>query len=293
MIRSACLLLVAANVLALPRLSRSETLEVPSALVKLIEQVDVPARESGVLAEVLVHEGQMVADGDLLARIVDTEARLAEGRAEIELKVAAMQAENDVNLRFARKSVEVAKAELARSLDSVENYPKSVSDTELDRLRLVVQRATLEVEQAELERDVAGRTRQIKENACQTAREKVQRHRIVSPLDGMVVQVGRHRGEWVEPGAAVVRVVRLDRLRAEGFIPAGRLTPALQDARVTLALDLPGKPGAELPGRLVFVSPEIDAVNAEVRVWAEIENTQLLLRPGMRGTMTIALPEEK
>ena len=44
-----------------------EPIEVDEALVTLIEQVEVPAREAGVLAAIDVREGQVVAVGDALA----------------------------------------------------------------------------------------------------------------------------------------------------------------------------------------------------------------------------------
>jgi macrolide-specific efflux system membrane fusion protein len=262
-------------------------IEVPSALVKLIEEVGVPAREAGVLAVVDVREGRMVEQGDLLARIEDTEARIVEHRASADLEIARENAENDVNIRFAKKSVEVAKAELRRSEESLQKYPKSVSESEMDRLKLVVERSVLEVEQAEHEFKIAGFQRRIKENDHRAAEEKVNRHQILAPLSGVVVQVNRRRGEWVEPGEEVVRILRLDRLRAEGFLNARYLGPDVESWRVRLTVDLPDEPGAEFPGKIVFVSPEIDPVNSQVNIWVEIDNEALRLRPGMRAKMTI------
>ena len=69
---------------------------------------------------------------------------------------------------------------------------------------------------------------------------------------------------------------------------AGRAPP---DSPVLLAVELPDGQQAEFPGKLVFVSPEIDPVNAQVRVWAEIENEGLRLRPGMRGRLIVKVPD--
>jgi len=280
------------NVPAAATASGPEPIEIPSALVKLIEQVDVPASEAGLLAAVNVREGQMVTEGGLLAQITDVEAQLDQQRAQLELAVAQKNAQNDVHVRFARKSVEVAQAELGRAQASVEKYAKSISDSEMDRLRLVVERSVLDVEQAEHEFAIARLTRQIKENECQTAREKVRRHRITAPLAGIVVQVARHGGEWVRPGDTVVRVLRLDRLRAEGFVKLAALQRDPLGYPVKLIVDLPGagivnSGAAEFDGKVVFVNPEVDPVNAQVRVWAEVENRQLRLRPGMRARMLI------
>ena len=43
----------------------------------------------------------------------------------------------------------------------------------------------------------------------------------------------------------------------------------------------------EATGQIVFISPEIDPLNSQVRFWAEIENAELKLRPGMTATLTI------
>jgi len=82
-------------------------------------------------------------------------------------------------------------------------------------------------------------------------------------------------------------VLRVDRLRVEGLVLAKELTGDLVGRRVTLTVDLPGRPAAEFEGAMVFVSPEVNPVNSQVRVWAEVDNKKLLLRPGLRGNLTI------
>lgn len=265
----------------------SARIEVPAMLLRLVEQVDVPARESGVLAAVHVAEGQMVEQDAAIAEIDDAEAKIALERARLESEIARANAENTVNVRFAKKSVEVAEAELQRSLETNQRYPKSVSQTEIDRLRLVVEKGRLEIEQAEHESRIAALTRQVKENEQQAAQQKLRQHKIAAPLAGLVVQVHRHRGEWVKPGEVVVRILRLDRLRAEGFVKTDQLSDDIQGRPVRLVVDLPKAPATEYPGKIVFVDPEIDPVNAQVRIWAEVENPQLRLRPGMKASMVI------
>ena len=80
----------------------SDAVEVDSALLRLIEQVDVPAQEAGVLLELSAREGDTVAEGALLGKIKDTESLLARDRAKLELDIARRKAENDVSVRFAR-----------------------------------------------------------------------------------------------------------------------------------------------------------------------------------------------
>ncbi len=263
------------------------SIPVSSMLLKLVEQVDVPARETGVLASVEAREGQLVRQGNLLAQIDDTEAKIAEEQAKIDIEIARASASNDVNLRFAKKSVEVARAELRRSDESNEKYPRSVSESEVDRLRLLVEKSNLEVEQAEHEYAVAKLMLQAKEGEYRLAQQKAQRHQVPAPLDGIVVQVYRHRGEWVKPGESVVRILRMDRLRAEGFVKAELAGQHLMGRAVRLVLNRPGSPPWVLSGKIVFLDPEIDPVTHQVRIWAEVENKDLRLSPGMQADMTI------
>jgi macrolide-specific efflux system membrane fusion protein len=260
---------------------------VKSALVTIIEEVEIPAPVEGILSALEAREGQMVTAGAVVGRIEDTEVRLAHERARTEFEIAKKQAGNDLKVRLSRKSADVARTELKRAIESVEKYKKSVSDTEIDRLRLAADKAELEIEQALHEQEMARLTGRLKELELDLAKQAVDRRTLTSPIAGMVVQVNLHQGEWVQPGKTAVRVLRVDRLRVEGFIAAESLSGDLVGRRAALTVDLPGKAGAVFEGAVVFVSPEINPVNQQVRVWAEVENRQLLLRPGLRGTLTI------
>src|SRR4051794_11827052 len=109
------------------------SIEIPSAVIKISEEVAVPARDAGVLAKIEVKEGQLVEEGDCVVRLLDTDIRLAVERARLEAEIALRKFKNDVDIRYAKKATEVAKSELARSLDTNEKYSKTVSNSELDR----------------------------------------------------------------------------------------------------------------------------------------------------------------
>lgn len=262
-------------------------LTIDSVLITPIEQVEVPAQAAGVLASVDVREGDLVTEEQLLARIDDTVEQHERNRVQAELQIARDKADNDINVRFAKKSLQVAQAELKRANESVKRFSKSISATELDRLKLAVERVELEIEQAQRDLKTARLTAESKENEFRLADYNVQRRRIVAPISGVVVQVNRQKGEWVEPGKLMVRILRMNRLRAEGFADASLVGQNLAGRPVTLTVELPGKQHTQFHGKLVFISPEINPVNGQVRIWAEIENRDLLLRPGLQASMTI------
>jgi len=266
----------------------AESIPVESVLIRLIEEVEVPTQEEGLMVEVMVKEGSQVRAGDVLARLDDATAKVAVGRAETEVAIAERKAGNDVTIRFAKKQFEVAQAELARAKESIQKYPKSISDTEMDRLKLTVDRSKLEIEQAEHLLEVERLTQQLKQQEHTAARLSLDRRKMLAPIDGVVVEVDARPGEWVEPGQKIMRLLRMDPLRAEGFISAKQLPDSLLDAKARVIVDLPGRKGYTVEGKVVFVSPEIDPVNDQVRVWVEIENRELLLRPGLKAKMEIS-----
>ena len=113
---------------------------------------------------------------------------------------------------------------------------------------------------------------------------------LLSPVNGVVVEILKHPGEWVEPGEKVLRIVSIDRLRAEGLVHVSKLPANLVGAPVTISVELPDKGATTFKGKVVFVSPEISPVNGQARVWAEIDNSSGLLRPGLRPQMKIEMP---
>ncbi|MGH7129071.1 MAG: HlyD family efflux transporter periplasmic adaptor subunit, partial [Planctomycetaceae bacterium] len=84
-----------------------------------------------------------------------------------------------------------------------------------------------------------------------------------------------------------LQILRTDRVRAEGFVTASQASHALVGSLAMInLLDANGRP-IVLDGEIVFVSPEIEPISNQVRIWAEFDNPDDLLRPGMRLRMVI------
>lgn len=265
----------------------AEPIPVQSVLIRLIDEAEVPAREAGLLAALSAAEGQLVAEGAELAQLDDRQAQLLHRKAQAELEVVGKEAATDVEIRTTTEAAKVAAAELRRAQEAKNRITESVSQSELDRLGYEAQKTALEVERARQNQEVARLKESVKERELEIAAEHVQRHHLVAPLAGMVVKLYRHRGEWVEPGDKVLRIVRLDRLRAEGFVDAASLRGTLAGRQATVTVDLPGQPKVRFSGTVTFVNPEIDPVNGQFRIWVEVDNPRLQLQPGMRAEMTV------
>jgi macrolide-specific efflux system membrane fusion protein len=256
-------------------------------LLRLTYQIDVPARAQGVLSSLSVVEGDTVRQGDPLGQIDDAEARLLQQRAAMELEVQKEKVKNDVDIRTAQKAVAYHRAQRDRLEKAANDLPGSVSASQLEELRFNAIQADLKVEEAEHAHQVDEKTMSLKNIELDLGNHNVDIRKITAPINGIVVEVLRHPGEWVEPGEKVLRIVRIDRLRAEGLIHESKVPPNFLGAAVSVATNVAGKGEMTFPGKVVFVSPEINVINSQIRFWADIDNSSGMLRPGLKPRMVV------
>lgn len=259
-------------------------------LVSLIDEVKVPAKEPGVIVELLVRQGAVVAKGDVLARIDDDQPQMEKRRAQAEHGQALAKAESDVDVRYSQKAKGVAEMAFRKAEQSHEKVAGAVPEVERERLKLEWEKTGLQIEQAELERRLSALDASAKEVEVEAAGKAIERRVIRSPLDGEVEEVIPHEGEWLQPGDPLARLIRTDRLYVEGYVDATRWNPAdVRDRPVTVEARLAGGKGEAFKGRIFNVKPRMESGN--YRVVAEVENRQAagewLLRAGQFVTMTI------
>jgi macrolide-specific efflux system membrane fusion protein len=272
--------------------------KVSHAVVSLIDQVQVPAKQAGVLEVLALEDGSRVQEGTdvsketVLGRLDDKDALARQKAAELDHQVSIAEAgKAEVAIEAADKTVAVAQAEYEESVYVNTRSPGAVPETQMRRQKLTEERSRAEGKVARSDAETAGLTVQLRDAQRDISNINLDRHSIKSPLDGVVVQVYRHVGEWVGPGDPILRIVHLNRLRVEGFIhfdlvPPGKVTG--QPVTVQVAHST-----RRLEGTIGFVSPLIQA-SGDYRVWCEIENIkdengQWVLLPGMDAEMSIRL----
>jgi multidrug efflux pump subunit AcrA (membrane-fusion protein) len=267
-------------------------------LVSLMEEAKVPAREAGVLEELRVREGEVVKRGAVIARIDDNQPQMERRKAKAEHDQAVSKAESDVDVRYAVAAEKVAQIEFEKAAESDRKVPGSVTRVELNRLQLNEQKSELQIEQAQLERKVSGLAAISKGVEVDAAENAIERRLIKAPLDGVVVQVFPHQGEWMQPGDPLARVVRTDKLRVEGYVDSTQWNPEqVRDRPVTVEVALAGGRREQFKGRIVFTSPMVES-GGDYRVFAEVENRQTegglqwLLRAGQTARMTVHSQEQ-
>jgi multidrug efflux pump subunit AcrA (membrane-fusion protein) len=262
-------------------------------LVSLVEEAKVPAREAGVLMELVIREGDVVRKNDVIAKIDDDQPQMEKRKAQAEYDQALAKAQSDVDVQYSEAAEKVAEAEYKKALESHTKVPGSVTEVERDRLALNEKKSELQIDQARLEQRLAALAAQSKEVEVLAAENSIGRRLIKSPLDGVVVQVFPHQGEWMQPGDPLARVVRVDKLRIEGYVDSSRFGPdKVRDRPVTVEVMLADDRKETFKGRIMVTSPMVES-GGDFRVVAEVENRQdpnsqqWLLQPGQTARMTI------
>ncbi|RIK78245.1 MAG: hypothetical protein DCC68_15700 [Planctomycetota bacterium] len=306
---------------ALPS-GRANQIVADNCLVALVEERNVPAEEAGVLVKVNVKEGDRVAAfkrriPQLTPRALDPKGTvypedeivpLAEVDKSLPLlqrQVAAKEyekaidnAENPVSIEYARKQRDVAQANFEKGAEANSKQRGAISQMEMVQRKLEWDAGELRIQQAEHDQKQAVLDANVKAAELANAEQAMNHRDIHSPIDGVVVQLYVHQGEWVRPGDPVFRIINLKKLRVQASLNTAECDPKSvrgREVRVTTTItDRDGNPrDVSMPGRVVFVNPEIKS-GGRFAVWAEVENQQTpdgeyVLWPGMKASMVVDL----
>jgi macrolide-specific efflux system membrane fusion protein len=268
-------------------------LRIEECVAATVNQVIVAAKKDGVVVAMEAEQGMSVDVGSLLGRLEDGQPRAQRQVVAAQHDIAREKAGNSVDVRYADAAVLVAESELNRADEANRRSAGSVPATEVDRLRLAKQKAVLAVEQARHMQRLAELEVSVRAAELAVADVDLNDRRITAPIAGEVTEVPVQVGSWVRIGDPLVEIVRLDRLRVDGFAYARDNAPnELVGRKVTAHFELERGRKSQLEGKLTFAHPEVDG-NGQYRITAELANVQeqgrWLLRPGLAVTLVVHL----
>ncbi len=265
---------------------------IEGAMVKVIHEIEVAAQADGLIDELLVDEGQVVGRDAILIKIDSRVAEAEVAVAKKELETATKQAEQTADIEYAQISYKVSEAEYedAKKL----YYEKfAASLTELRRAQLENEKGRLGVEVAVVKQEQESLARDVAAEKLHAAEVRLGLFQVRAPMDGMIVERLRDRGEWVRAGDPVFKLVHMDEVKIEATVDVSEISPAeLLDAPVKIRIPVNRDYTAEFDAKIEFVSPFIDA--GQVAVWAKVPNQRLpgtntwIFRDGMHVEMELA-----
>jgi len=246
------------------------------ARILIKDEAILASERAGIIEFVLPEEGDAVEANQELARLKDGVARATLAKEE-------ERARNDVQIRFARKSSEVADKELEISTTANARVQGAVPQVEIQKLELASQKGKLQIEQAAFEQKIAELT--VTENL-----EALKTHQVIAPFAGTVSKVHRKPGEAVRQGDPILEILSTSRVKVEGFVSAAesyRISPGDPvEAELKLSLTEVREAAGTFPGIVKFVEPRVD-VGGRVKVTAEVQNPRGILKAGLEARMRI------
>ena len=269
--------------------------EVRDCTVRFAKEVRVPALESGLVANIDVAVNDAVQQGSALAKL-DDRSLLIQRRAALARQLSAKQdAESSDEIEYAETVRKQAQAEHDARRSTYNQAPGAVPFFDVLRLELAVKRSELEIKQAQQRKRRAGAELELRSAELSLIDNQLRQLYVESPIDGVVLEVMRSEGEWVQKGEPVATIGKIDRLHVRALLSTDQIGP--EDC-IGLPVsvhwvDPTSGQSRSLRGEVRSVDPQVISGGRFVRLHAEIVNRKTesgshwLLSPGAEVRMTI------
>ena len=247
--------------------ARSTAREVVQSLTGVIEADSVIAsgfRVGGRISEILVEAGDVVAEGQALARIEATQQQLAVDNVRADVNAA--QAELDA-----------AQKDYIRDIELVE--------------RGSITRATLD--EATRRRDIARAALDRSEAQLAQARSTLEDTVLRAPVDAVITTRDAEPGQVTNAGQTVVELAATGASNAVFLAPS--VFPLEELIGRTIAVTLLDRPeAAPMRARIDEVSPLVDPATGGVRIKAQVVDTLAdadFLGAAVQGRLSVTQPD--
>ena len=243
-----------------------------SGYVVARREATVSSKFTGKVMEVLIEEGMKVTEGQILARLDDTNVRASYRLAEAQL-VSAKAALEETRVGIRQAEIDLRRmADLART--------KIASDSDLDKAqaaadglkaRLVQQEASVKVAETEL----AAWQQQLDDTI------------IRAPFAGIVTSKNAQPGEMISPISAgggftrtgICTIVDMDSLEIEIDVSESYINRVVAAQPVEASLD--AYPEWKIPCKVIAIIPTADRQKSTVRVRVGFDKLEPRILPQM------------
>jgi RND family efflux transporter MFP subunit len=240
--------------------------------LKPIAQVDVISKMTGRVDQLTVQIGDWVEKGTLLAKVDEDEVRQQVRQAEAALDVAK------ATLSQRQTDLEILKKEFDRTIELHESslIPRRDLDTAEARHRGAIAQERLaraQIDQAQAE---------LKE-----LRVRLDNTRVLAPISGLVSKRHVDNGALVSPSGPVVSLVDLSTMVMLINVPEKDLVKIRGGFAARIIFD--AFPEEKFKGRVVRISPVLDAATRTGLVEIEVPNPNLMLKAEMFARVELDL----
>jgi RND family efflux transporter MFP subunit len=239
---------------------------------------------SGLIAEVLVDQGDKVTKGQTLFTLDDKDLRQQVDVAKADLAAAEASAEMAASqIKSAEATVKEANSTFNRMSPLVSSGAVSVDAFEKAQQQMEVAQAMLNQSRAariEAEKFIAKAEASLQYSQAQLAYTVV-----CAPFNGMIIKRYRDSGDIAVPGSMVLDIISLNELWISAWVDETTLDK-LQVGQ-TSKIVFRSNPKNELSGKVSRISPQADSETREVLVDVAIDQMPKIWAVGQRAEVYI------
>lgn len=244
-------------------LGRLHGVALPKQEVKLAAPID------GVVFKILVREGQLIEENDLILMM---DNRLSHES----YKSAEMAARHSAMARHAEAALKLAKSNHRRMMEAFQN--DASTEVELEESKIKLEQAQAQFESELEKQELAKQTLEMK-------KVELEQHNLRAPFSGRVIRVETKPGQTVGKVEPIISLASLKTLSVELNLPLEYFGKLRAGEAYQLTAGTPVS--KNISGRLVSIDPIIDSASETFRCSFEIENTDESLPAGFTVDLNI------
>lgn len=253
-----------------------ESVAVTGSLVSRA-RVEVKAETTGRIVSFPKEQGDRVEQGEVLASVDEENYQIAIRQAETSVRVT------EATLARTRVVEAHAEAELERARNLVNSG--GITDQDLKSAEVAAQEGAAQVALAEAQLDQA-------QANLEQAQKRLRDTAIRAPVGGVIETKHINTGAYVEMSTPVVTIVDNTKLEMLAPIPSAQLGRVAAGQTVRFGVD--SYPDVVFEGRLIEISPAVDAQIRAIAVRIQVPNTDGRLKAGMfaKGEIVTGVQEQ-
>lgn len=247
-------------------------------LVEGGEEVTIASRIGGRISRILVDEGDKVSRNQIIVQLDDAEEQAMRAQASASLARHSARL-RELQSGYRMEDVEAAEHAYSRTVaifnhaqDEHERYKRlyakdAVTLVELNRTeerRRVAEQSMREARQTAQKLRKGERAEQVQQGramaeearaSVELAVARLNNHRILSPMDGLVADRLREPGESIEAGTPVLVLISPEKMRIRAELEESDVGKVSVGQKVTVTSDT--HPGKSFSGRVTKVAPVV------------------------------------
>jgi HlyD family secretion protein len=257
------------------------------------DEVIVSAESQGEIVSLYVSEGQQAKKGQMLGRIDSTDLIIKKNQLLAQNTVISARLKNlDAQLKVQADQ----KDNLVREVDRMQNLLKDNAATQqqYDDISGKLKVLESQTEAISSQKSIILGEQSVLKAQLEEVNNQVSKCRIVSPLDGTVLEKYVDAGELVTPGKALMKIADISEMNLKIYISGSQLSSVAIGDTVNVLIDSENKTLQTLKGVVSWISSQVEFTPKIIQTRQERVNMVYAVKVRVKndGRLKVGMPGE-